>query len=302
MQWEASKEFNPGIDFGFMENKITGSLDYYVRTSDKLLLDNPVSYVTGFDAGIVNLGEVENSGFELEIRTKNISSKNFKWSTTLIASTNKNELINFGESNGALTEDGFGRNSQWINLVGNPISSFYGFVVDKELATQYWDSPFIPINSESEDIIVRDLNGDGLITDADKTILGDPYPDLVWSLTNEFIVGSFDFSFMIQGSQGAEVKNIGDQYFGTHWQGSTISKTQVVTDGIIPHESFLQERVWTDDVVQSAGYFSLRNVNIGYNVPRAKLARFGLQSLRFYLAGQNLVYITSDEYLSLIHI
>ena len=90
---EASEEFNPGIDFGLFNNRISGSLDYYKRTSDKLLLNNPVSYVTGFNSGIVNLGKVANSGFELELRTKNISSENFSWSTTLIASTNKNELL-----------------------------------------------------------------------------------------------------------------------------------------------------------------------------------------------------------------
>ncbi len=296
LQWEASKEFNPGIDFGFMSNRITGSIDYYVRTSDKLLLENPVSYVTGFDAGIVNLGEVENSGFEFELRTRNVSNSNFKWTTTLIASTNKNELLSFGESDGALLEDGFGRNSQWINSIGNPISSFYGFVVDKEIATEYYDSPYIPINGVSEDVVVKDLNGDGLITDADKTILGDPYADLIWSLTNTFEIGNFDFSFMIQGSQGAQVKNIGDQYFGTHWQGSTTDPQAVVDAGIIPNATFLQPRIWTNDVVQSAGYFSLRNVNIGYNFTKDQLSRFNLGGLRVYASAQNLIYMTSDEY------
>ena len=296
LQWEASKEFNPGIDFGFMSNRITGSIDYYVRTSDQLLLENPVSYVTGFDAGIVNLGEVENSGFEFEIRTKNISNSNFKWSTTLIASTNKNELLSFGESDGALLEDGFGRNSQWINSIGNPISSFYGFVVDKEIGAEFYDSPWIPINGVSEDVVVKDLNGDGLITDDDKTILGDPYPDVIWSLTNEVTIGNFDFSIMIQGSQGAEVKNIGDQYFGTHWQGRTSDEQAVVDAGVVPNATFLQPRIWTNDVVQSAGYFSLRNINIGYNFTKDQLARFGLGGLRAYVSGQNLLYITSDEY------
>ena len=296
LQWEASKEFNPGIDFGFLGNRITGSFDYYVRTSDNLLLENPVSYVTGFDAGIVNLGEVQNSGVELEIRTRNVANKSFSWSTSLIASTNQNELLAFGESDGALLEDGFGRNSQWINSVGNPISSFYGFVKDKELAAEYYDSPWIPINGVSEDVIVKDLNGDGLITDEDKTILGDPYPDLIWSLTNDVTIGNFDFSIMIQGSQGAEVKNIGDQYFGTHWQGPTSDEKAVVDAGIIPNATFLQPRIWTDEVVQSAGYFSLRNVNIGYNFSKDQLARFGLGGVRVYLSGQNLIYTTSDEY------
>lgn len=297
LQWEASEEFNPGIDFGFFDNRVQGSIDYYVRTSDKLLLENPVSFVTGFDAGIVNLGKVENKGWEFELRTTNLTGKKLRWNTTVIASTNENTLLEFGESDGQLTVDGFGRNSQWINSVGNPISSFYGFVVDEELSTQYYDSPYIPINGLSEDVIVKDLNGDGLISEADKTILGDPYPDLIWSLTNEFIFGNFDFSFMIQGSQGAQVKNVGDQYFFTHWQGGTSDIQQVVDDGIIPDASFLQQRVHTNDIVQSAAYFSLRNVNIGYNFTDTQLGRLGLISgLRLYVSGQNLIYRTSDEY------
>ncbi|MFI1743576.1 SusC/RagA family TonB-linked outer membrane protein [Thalassobellus sediminis] len=296
LQWEASEEFNPGLDFGFLNNRITGSLDYYKRTSDQLLLNNPVSYVTGFNNGIVNLGKVANSGWEFELRTKNVTSEKFSWNTTLIASTNKNELLDYGESNGALTEDGFGRNSQWINSVGNPISSFYGYVVDKELPIEYWDSPWIPINGRSEDVIVKDLNGDGLITDDDKTILGDPYPEIVWSLTNEFNFGNFDFSFMIQGSQGAEVKNIGDQYFGTDWQGGTSDEQAVVDAGLITDASFLQQRVHTNDVVMSAGYFSLRNVNIGYSLPKDVISKLGIKSLRLYATGQNLIYITSDDY------
>ena len=296
LQWEASEEFNPGVDFGFLNNKISGSVDYYKRTSDQLLLNNPVSYVTGFNNGIVNLGKVENSGLEFELRTKNVASENFSWNTTLIASTNKNELLDYGESDGALTEDGFNRGSQWINSVGNPISSFYGYVVDKELANEYWNSPWIPINGRSEDVIVKDLNGDGLITDADKTILGDPYPDIIWSLTNEFKSGNFDFSFMIQGSQGAEVKNIGDQYFGTYWQGGTSDEQAVVDAGIIPDASFLQQRVHTNDVVMSAGYFSLRNVNLGYSLPDDLVSKLGMTSCRLYATGQNLLYITSDDY------
>lgn len=296
LQWEASEEFNPGIDFGFINNRIQGSIDYYVRTSDQLLLENPVSYVTGFDAGIVNLGKVENKGWEFELRTNNLADSKLRWSSTLIASTNQNTLLDFGESNGQLTVDGWGRNSQWINSVGNPISSFYGYVVDRELSTQYYDSPYIPINGLSEDVIVRDLNGDGLISDEDKTILGDPYPDLIWSFTNEFAFGNLDLSVMIQGSQGAEVRNVGDQYFFTHWQGATSDVQQVVEDGIIPDASFLQERVHTNDIVQNAGYFSLRNVNIGYNFKANQLRRLGLNNLRLYLSGQNLIYITSDDY------
>jgi len=296
LQWEASREFSPGIDFGFLNNRITGSIDYYVRTSDQLLLENPVSYVTGFSGAIVNLGEVQNKGWEGELRTKNLVRGKLKWSTTGIASTNKNTLLNFGESDGALLEDSYGRNSQWINQVGQPISSFYGYVVDRELPNDYINTPYHPINSSAEDVIVKDLNGDGIITDEDKTILGDPYPELIWSISNEFQYGNFDFSFMIQGSQGAEVKNIGDQYFFNWFAQATVDPAQVVADGVVPHESFIQEKVLTDLVVQPAGYFSLRNVNLGYNFSPSALTRMRLANARVYVSAQNLFYKTSDSY------
>ncbi|MDW3209923.1 MAG: TonB-dependent receptor [Reichenbachiella sp.] len=298
LQWEASAELTVGVDYGLLGNRITGSVDYYDRVSDNLLLLNPVSYGTGFNSAIVNLGEVKNSGFEFELRTKNVVETKFAWSTTLIASTNKNELTAFGDSDGQLLEDTFGRNSQWINEVGSPISTFYGYVVDRSnpIPDEYVTTPSVPINGQGEDVIVVDLNGDGVITDADKTKLGNPYPELIWSITNDFRVGNFDFSFMFQGSHGAQVKNIGDQYFYTWWQGATTSPQQLVDDGLIGHTSFVQEKVLTDQVVQDADYFSLRNVNIGYRLPKELVAKIGLGGVRVYASGQNLFYITKDEY------
>ena len=304
LQWEASEEFNPAVDFGFFNNRISGTLDYYQRNSNQLLLFNPVSYVTGFTGGIVNLGEVQNRGWELELRTKNIIKEKFSWNTTLIASANQNELLSFGDSNNALIEDTYGRNSQWINRVGQPISSFWGFVVDDKAydetsyRTTYVDNPWNRINGQAEDTIVKDLNGDGIITDDDKTILGDPYPDLVYSFTNDFKFGDFDFSFMIQGSVGAQVNNIGDEYFYNWFGNRTRSggEAQAVLDGLVPHESFIQARVLTSEVIASADYFSLRNVSLGYNMPEKVTSKLGISGLRVYTTAQNLLYITAKDY------
>ncbi|MEM7296932.1 MAG: SusC/RagA family TonB-linked outer membrane protein [Bacteroidota bacterium] len=304
LQWEASQEFNPAIDFGVLNNRVSGSLDFYSRTSESLLLENPVSYVTGFTSGIVNLGKVRNQGWELELRTINMDKGNFQWRTTLISSTNQNELLAFGDSDGALIQDTYGRNSLWINSIGNPISSFYGYVVDTEayndaeFRVAYVDNPWNRINGQAEDVIVKDLNGDGRITGDDRTILGDPYPDLLMSITNQFSYKDFDLSFMVQGSFGAQVNNIGDQYFYNWFGNSTRSggAEQAVADGLVPHESFIQEKVLTSEVIASADYVSLRNVTIGYNMPRNLTSRFGLQSLRVYVSGQNLIYRTASDY------
>jgi len=304
LQWEASQEFNPAIDFGFINNRVTGSLDYYTRTSESLLLENPVSYVTGFTSGIINLGEVRNQGWEFELRSRNVVKGPFTWNTSIITSTNQNELLAFGDSDGALIQDTYGRNSLWINKIGNPISAFYGYVVDTEkyndaeFRVAYVDSPWNRINGQAEDVIVKDLNGDGRITGDDRTILGDPYPDLLASITNEFSYKDFDLSFMIQGSFGAQVNNIGDQYF-YNWFGNSSrsgAAEEAVEDGLIPHESFIQEKVLTSEVIASADYVSLRNVTIGYNMPASLTSRIGVRGLRIYASGQNLIYKTASDY------
>ena len=304
LQWESSEELTVGLDYGFANNRITGSIDFYRRNSDNLLLNNPVSYLTGFNQGIVNLGEVQNKGWEFELRTKNIVTEDFTWNSTFIGSTNQNELLSFGDSNNAIIADTYGRNSQWINRIGEPISSFWGYVVDEQafdetsFRTTYVDSPWNRINGESRATIVKDLNGDGLITEEDKTILGDPYPDLVYAFTNEFKYRNFDFSFMVQGSLGGQVNNIGDEYF-FNWFGNTTRGTgaaEAVADGLVPDVSFIQRKVITSDVIASSDYFSLRNINLGYNFSEDVISRLGLDGLRLYATGQNLIYITADDY------
>ena len=196
LRWEKSIEFNPGVDFGLFNNVLTGSVDYYIKTSKDLIIDNPISTTTGFASSLINIGELENKGIELELRSRNINQENFKWSSTFISSHNKNTLIDFADSNGQIQNVDSKRAAEWINQVGNPISSFYGWVVDTEIPLEYLSNPYHPIGAQAQDVYVRDLNGDGLIDDDDKTILGSPYPDLVWSFANDFKIGDVDFSFM----------------------------------------------------------------------------------------------------------
>jgi len=136
LQWERSIEINPGIDFGLFNNVITGSLDYYKRTSDQLLIDNPVSGTTGFSSGLVNIGEVENKGFEIELRSRNVSEEKFRWSTTV------------ADSNGQIQNVDSKRAAEWINLVGNPISSYYGWVVDRDIPLEFINNPYHPVGGK----------------------------------------------------------------------------------------------------------------------------------------------------------
>ena len=290
LSWERSIEFNPAIDFGLFNNIITGSVDYYKRTSDQLLLNNPISATTGFDSALVNIGEVENSGIELELRTRNVSKEKFKWSTTILASRNKNELLDLADSDGQILNVDSKRAAEWINQVGNPISSFYGWVVDRDIPLEFISNPYHPVGGQAQDVYVKDLNGDGLIDDDDKTILGDPYPDFVWSVTNDFKVGNFDLSFMFQGSHGAEIRNMGDQYLFNHFNSSQDFTSDT------PDQEFIKEKIFTDDIIQDASYVALRNLNIGYNLPDSILSRVFLTKARVYASGTNLLYFTASDY------
>ena len=291
LQWERSIEMNPGVDFALFNNRIAGSVEYYERTSDQLLINNPISTTTGFSNAIVNLGEVKNSGIEIELRTKNVTTENFSWNSTFLMSSNDNELVNFGEADGQIQNVDSKRAAEWINQVGQPISSFYGWVVDRDIPLEYIKEPFHPVGGEAQDVYVKDLNGDGIIDDDDKTILGDPYADLVWSFANDFKLGNFDLSFMFQASLGAQVRNMGDQYLFNHFNSGQDFNTSTT-----PDQGFIKQKIFTNDIIQDASYISLRNVNLGYRFDQSVLDSINLTSARLYLSGQNLWYQTADGY------
>jgi len=290
--WERSAEINPGIDFTLFKSFLSGSVEYYNRTSDQLLLFNPVSSTTGFTNALVNLGKVTNKGVEIELRSENIRKPNFSWNTTAIATQNENELLDFADSDGQIQNVDTKRAAEWINLEGNPISSFYGWVVDRDIPLEHLNNAYHPVGGEAQDVYVKDLNGDGVIDDDDKTILGDPYPDLIWSLSNNFNIQGFDFSFMFQGSHGAEIRNMGDQYLFNQFNSS-----QDFNPDTTPDQDFIKQKIFTNDIIQDASYVALRNVSLGYNFGANLLDRTNVFSnARIYLAAQNLWYSTAEDY------
>lgn len=290
LQWEKLVEFNPGLDAAFFGGKVNIAFDYYQRTSDDLLLQVPVPGVTGFESALVNKGVVKNEGFEIEMITRNITTRNFSWNTSFIATRNKNTLVDFAGASGLISIVDDKRPTEWIALEGNPVSSFYGYVVEKEIPIEYLNDPFYPINAQSQDIYVKDLNGDGVIDTDDRTILGSPYPDLVWSVTNSFKYKNFDLSFMFQGSHGAEVRNISSQYIKNEF-----SSNQDYVTGF-EDANLVQERIFTSDDIQDASYVALRNFNFGYSLTANTLSRIGIQRARVYIAAQNLIYIMAEDY------
>lgn len=289
--WEKLVELNLGLDATLFRGVFGVTFDYYIRTSDDLLLNQPIPSITGFDQALVNRGKVENRGFELELRSRNISTEDFNWKTSALFTHNKNTLLDFAGADGLISAVDNRRPAEFIALEGHPISSFYGYVkTGQEIDLQYINNPFYPIFAQSQDTYVKDLNGDGVITPEDRTILGDPYPDLIWSVTNNLSYKNFDFSFMFQGSHGAEIRNIDSQYYRNEF------RPEQDYNALFPDADQVQQRIFTDEDVQDASYVALRNLNIGYSLPRPVLDKLSVHKIRLYMAAQNLLYLMSKDY------
>jgi TonB-linked SusC/RagA family outer membrane protein len=297
LRWEKSVEIGPGIDLGLLKNRITLSLDYYIRSSKDLLLDQEIPSVTGFTVTTVNIGEVKNSGIELELTGNIISSNDFNWNVSGNLSHNTNELVDFAGANGLISYVDVKRPAEYIALEGNPISSFYGYIYEKDVPNEYLKKPLYPIGGTSQDCYVKDISGpngvpDGIITSDDRTILGSPYPSLVWGFTNQFNYRDFDLSFTFQGSHGAKVRNMDPQYIENQFSSNM---DYIAT---FPDKALVREKIYTDKIVQDASYVSLRSVNLGYTLPQKTVNRIGMSKVRIYASGQNLIYLMGNSYTS----
>ncbi|WP_158838824.1 SusC/RagA family TonB-linked outer membrane protein [Polaribacter sp. L3A8] len=289
--WEKLREFNPGIDVTFGRGILSLTADYYTRTSEDLLLFAPTSATYGTDNWLQNLGEVKNEGVELELSSRIISKEDFRWSASGQFSLNRNTVESLGNNEQIISRiDQDTRPTEFIAKVGQPITSFYGWVYDKEIPLEWVDNPFNRFNNKYADVYVKDLNGDGVIDDDDRTELGSPYPDFEWGFNSDFTLYDFDFSFQLQGSHGAEVRvaDLDQLYFESESAVNEVSN--------FPDKDLTVHRRFTDDHIQDASFVALRNLTIGYTLPESLTSKYNFDKLRFYVTGENLLFFTANGY------
>ncbi|WP_179353148.1 SusC/RagA family TonB-linked outer membrane protein [Winogradskyella vidalii] len=290
LSWEKTQELNLGLDVGLFNSRIQLEFDMFKTSTEDLLLEVPLSYVSGFEYFLDNQGKVENKGFELNLSTINTTGE-LSWSTGFNISRYRNELVDFGGTQRLITVPEPKRPNEFLAEVGSPLVQFYGYVSDGEVPYGSHNTTW-PVNASTDFVYAKDLNGDGVIDENDKTVLGSPYPDFTWGLTNNLEYKNFDFAVTFQGSHGAEVFNIDSYYENSQYANESV-------DGFdLPQadKDRLVIRSNSDANVQDASYFSLRNMTVGYTLPSEFNDKIGLSSMRFYLTGSNLIFITGKSY------
>lgn len=298
--WEQTDEYNIGLDFGVFDSRINLTVDAYYSTTRALLLEQPTQSFTGFKYNWNNIGKVRNKGLEILLETRNISSRNFKWDTSMNISMNRNRLLEYGGESQAISLGE--RNESYIAKVGGPLIQYYGYKtigvwnnVD-EIAANPHNSSDVPGG-----LRVWDANDDGAITPEDYTVLGDPYPDFTWGMTNTVTWGAFDLSVLFQGVQGITVFN-GDVYYNeTHKWNTAYIKNRWVSeeykgDGMTPYQKKGIDILLTDFPLQDASYIALRNLTLGYTLPKKVAKKLNINGLRLYVSGNNLCYFWTSDY------
>lgn len=289
LRWETTSQVNLGFDLAMFDFRATLTMDYYLKRTSDLLVNVDLPQSTGFGSGIQNLGEVQNQGVELSLKTYNVRGKKVDWSTNFNASTNRNEVINIGGPDKVIFAGGIPeRGDAVIVREGLPLGSFFGWVSEG-------------VNPATGDIVFSDLNDDGIINDEDRTVIGDANPDVLLGLNNSITFGGLSLEVLFQASLGNDVFNATrietEGMFtvnnalattATRWQNEgDITRIPRAVFGDPSQNSRISSRF-----IEDGSHLRLRNVTLAYNLPTDLLNRFKVQSMSVYLSGQNLWILT----------
>ena len=305
LTWEKSRQTDIGLELGLWKNRIFFTADYYSRTTTDLLLSVQVPTLTGFSTASRNIGKVENKGMEFGLVTRNTTG-NLKWMTDLNISFNRNKVLALGPTGDAI-RSGTGVGETNITVIGKPLGNFYGYQqlgVFKDQADL--DSYPHDATARPGDVKFADINNDGKINADDRTIIGNNQPDFIYGMTNTLSFKGFDLGITVQGIQGGQILNLSRRFIenleGSQNQLSTVlnrwRSPQDPGNGVVPRAN--QRTTGNNNAissrwVESASYFRVRNITLGYNLPKATLERVKIQSLRLYGGIQNA--FTSTKYL-----
>ncbi|HEY5747828.1 MAG TPA: TonB-dependent receptor [Chryseolinea sp.] len=307
LKWETTRQLNVGFDAGFLEGRIQLTAEYYRKYTYDLLLSTPISSTTGFENTTLNIGNVENKGFDLEITTVNTNSSSaLKWNTSFNLSSNRNEVTKLATDGDVQLGNGL------ILREGQAIGTFYGYQFDGIFQTDEEASKSAVFANQKSgasqakagDRKYKDVVPDGVIDEKDRTIIGHALPKYTWGLNNTLSYKNFTLNFFFQASQGNQMNNL-NQMFLEDFNGEHNVSADAALNRWTPtnpsneYPRALAKR--TADVgtisskfIEDASYIRLKNVNLAYNVPSMMLDRFRMRSLRIYVSATNL--FTSTNY------
>lgn len=306
LKWETTTQTNIGADFGFFNQKLTGSVDYYFKDTEDILVLPPYLGVIGEGGNQwVNGASMENKGWELSMSYNDKTSFGLKYEVSGNISMNKNKITHLP----AAVRNSYGGNGTDDNILGRPINSMYGYIADGLFRTEEEVSD--SATQEGKDlgrIRYRDLNNDNIIDDKDRTWIGNPNPGFAYGFNLTLEYKNFDFTSFWEGIGDIDVINQ-TKYQTDFWSvddvGSNKGKRLLNAwsvdnpNSTIPALTTVDrnaESRFSSYYVENGRYLKLRVLQLGYTIPKPFAERFQMTNARIYISGQNLLTIKSSDF------
>ncbi|MEO5998160.1 MAG: TonB-dependent receptor [Chitinophagaceae bacterium] len=308
LTWEKQKSFNGGIDMKFFNSRLGITVDHFQSRNYDLLLNVNVPAIIGFTTALKNIGEVKNTGWEFVVSSENIRGK-FQWTTDFNLSTYRGEVIKLGPQGDPIINGGN------ITMIGQPVGMFYGWIADgifknaAELAKGPIFNPGARDATRVGDVRFIDVSGpngkpDGIINSFDKTIMGSPYPDFYYGMTNRFSYNNFSLSVTLQGTHGNDVLALDrDQsannrarfrqlaIMNNYWKSESEPG-----DGRSPRPNDTPTGNWRGNYstlwLDHASYLRVNNITLGYLLPERIIRKAKMTAIRLYVNATNPFLVT----------
>ena len=290
LKWETKHEVNVGVDFSFLNGRLSGAIDYYNRTTRDLLYWYAVD-ASKYEAGsmLLNLGSLQNQGVELALTGLAIDRKNFTWNLGLTMAHNKNKVLSLGndefifpeadKQRGGVGDGSVGWTSQKFQILeeGESVGNFFGY----KFSRIGEDGTFYGYDANGLEKKFSQLKG------KDKVILGNALPIITWGISSSMSFYNVDFSFNLRGAIGGKLLNTKRLAYGNN--SSLASGNMIVS----PDNGITPPKVMTDYYLESGTFAKLGDVTIGYTFKLNDDVKKYLTNARIYITGQNLATISN---------
>ncbi len=306
VRWETVKQLNAGVDLLLLNQRINVVIDAYLKNTSDMLVPMSVPITTGYsdtDVPSINAGKVRNKGVELTVSSFNMRGT-FEWNTDFNISYNKNEVISMNDGVPLFVGDDINMTKVRVNTEGHPIGSFYGYVTNGIFQNQQEVDRYaiqVPGGTALGDIRFRDLDNNGVINADDRTYIGNPSPEWTFSLNNTFAYKEFDLQIFLQGVAGNDIYNA-----NRIWQESmSIPQNQTTkvldrwtgegTSNSVPRAIYSdpnQNVRHSNRFIEDGSYLRVKNLTLGYTLPKSISQKAYLSMARFYISCQNLLTLT----------
>ena len=292
LTWEKSTQIDFGVEFGLL-NRISVEADYYKKNTNGLLFRVPLSISSGASTINQNIGEVQSSGVEFSLNTKNINSGNLKWNTSFNITTNESKVVSMPNNNKDIVT------TFTINRVGENISSFY-LVEYAGVDSANGDALFVKNTPNTDGSLDKSTTND--YSEAKRVVSGNPFPTLMAGLTNTMNYKGIDFSFTFQGEWGASIYNSAGKYQSVSADYFDNQTTDQLKRWQKPGDitNVPQARLYGSNgtgestrFLDKTDFVRLRNLTIGYSLSGNAIKELGMSSVRLYATGVNLLTFTN---------